>query len=735
MLSVVSCGPAQSTQGYDTPDENLGQVHAEVLGSVTTPMSGCSTAEQAIITNFSYYARIAVASHAFAECMNAQASSYISCQADPSNGMTTGTTYSRSVNSLTFSCDTGSNGNASASLGTAGNYSSEVIAWHNWLPSQVVAQLGDLSTTSDDVKRFSPFPWPWTQGSGEVVHEALHQQSYNHWPGNTTSFGSCNPVSGVSSTSCVSNAGCPSPQVCVSPAHPSGGTVDSGQTGICATYNQFQNSMNYIAQNCVSQVVSLSERNCNLCPTRSADDISSCSADGWLNMIDHFTPAADGTFSCSRHFDPQRGAIGLLFGGSDPNDLPFRAYGMLPHGRRFGGGTGWKSGVGDQLVGSGFFARSAGTDAGDQLVLRSSWGLGVVGMNADGTFESIAMVPFGTALRSNAASWTLQSSDVVVATGRVIGNNPFAPSGVDGIVLHGQGGFAFLAVDQGSLNVFQVVSGHVPGPNGTYWAVGGDDQVVGSGDLNGDGIKDLILKSGWGFGVLSCNGTFGNPSMLDLHAYGDPMGGWHQGSGDQVLSVANFQMASTSDTTEEFLIRSGWGVGLIGFQGGSRLTASWLASFGTVINGWTLSSGDTFPGAGPVVGTMGELIRGSAGIAILSFDSSGTTPSIGNNIAYGQRIGGRWKLGSADVISGFGVYTFGGMGFAISSTWGFGIIELAATSPPQFVTLADVPWGCGGTRSCHGSLFGDWLAHNDDIVAGVVKRSAGGNFLVLQSTP
>src|SRR5262249_5069588 len=79
-------------------------------------------------------------------------------------------------------------------------------------------------------------------------------------------------------------------------------------------------------------------------------------------------------------------------------------------------------------------------------------------------------------------------------------------------------------------------------PYGTWlgsWNLGAADRYSGHGDLDGDGRDDIVLKSPWGIGVLGRD-SYGTLRATALAAYGTWQGSWNLGAADQILAVGNF---------------------------------------------------------------------------------------------------------------------------------------------------------------------------------------------------
>jgi acyl-CoA hydrolase len=218
------------------------------------------------------------------------------------------------------------------------------------------------------------------------------------------------------------------------------------------------------------------------------------------------------------------------------------------------------------------------------------------------------------------------------------------------------------------------------------------------GDVDGDGITEVIVTSPWGIGILKQAGATMSAPMMAPN--GTRFGGWLLNTADnEVGPVGDFD----GDGHAEILVTSPWGIGILKLVGGT-LTAPMMAPNGTHFGNWALdTSVDDF---GPIADVDGDgraeiFVSTPSGIAILKLSGSTLTVVMAAN--NGTRFGG-WLLNTAD--NDFGpAADFDGDGHAeifVTSPWGIGILKLAGG------TLTAPMMQPNGTR------FGGWLLNTAD---------------------
>lgn len=168
-----------------------------------------------------------------------------------------------------------------------------------------------------------------------------------------------------------------------------------------------------------------------------------------------------------------------------------------------------------------------------------------------------------------------------------------------------------------------------------------DNQVAGRGDFDGDGVTELFVTSPWGIGILKQSGT--SFTSIAMAQNGTRHGGWIVNTNDNLfLQVADFDR----DGKDEILVSSPWGIGIFKYVPGG-FTTLMLAPNGTRFGGWLLNTNDNFfTLAGDFDGDNGAeiLVTSGWGAGILKFN--GTTLTSPAMMPNGTTFGS-WVLNTA----------------------------------------------------------------------------------------
>ncbi|NYI04565.1 FAD-binding protein [Allostreptomyces psammosilenae] len=244
---------------------------------------------------------------------------------------------------------------------------------------------------------------------------------------------------------------------------------------------------------------------------------------------------------------------------------------LHPNGTRLGG---WVLSTEDNhFWGTGRF----GTDARQAMVLTSPWGLGVISL-ARGTH--LVMVPTGTRL----GGWTLRTDTDQV---RLIAD--LDGDGRDELLVTGRTGIAVLKPQDGGLVPLAV---HRTGENLSGYLVG-PGTFPGADLLRPGGAEEIVVNDHRGLHVL---GLAGN--RLERRAFaanGSRIDGW------LVDPAVNHLLPAgdlTGDGGADFVVRSPWGIGVLGLDADHRFRCRALHPYGAALGDWRLASGDVIAGAG-----------------------------------------------------------------------------------------------------------------------------------------
>jgi len=720
---MIGVAVTAAAVGCAVPAENeetaAAGAESPILGSFAVDGT-CSARERNFFGDAAFLARTVVGSSAFEACVRDRvATQYRRCTFTGSDGDPSLTTAqhtanalaaTRSVNDLSTNCDRASGAWGHAGVGDdPGYYGTEAFEFGraSMNSANMIGRrmCGAGESFERDGCRSQPFPNGLREVAATVIHENMHQHGYTH----------------------------------------------GGSSCLASDYDDVRESMPWIVDQCLVAIVDQSMATCgDICSTRAADNISSCRQRGRLKLVSRL-----GSASCEDAYDPGLGHLGAL----QLVNGELRALDMLPSGQRYGGsGTSHSS---DTLVVKGDF--DPGTP-GEELIFRwndgTNRGWQAVGWDVHDTDSAERTVGRGTRRFGDfidhlgdggTARWQLWTDNVVLGKGRyssVASWGAWAPR--EEILVKDPNGFGVLAVASNFVTRNVLPWGtSFPGAGGG-WTLRSGDQVLGQGDLNGDGQTDIILRSASRIGIISRTGAGGTFRTLDARspdgADGD-WGTWNLAGTDQVLAVANF----VGDSREEILMKSAWGIGLLGIPAGaSTPTSLWGAPWGTVVSTrWTLRNTDQFLQAGNfyVGGTKQMLLKGSDGLATLRWAGSPITASIpgAQHIAASggswpePDTGGHWSYSNTgNQILGYGDFDGDGYDqFVIRSGWGIGIIGRTVGSAPLIVHDANQR-DCGPAAevACHSGLFGSWLARDTDAVVTVLKATdSGADTLVLRGWP
>lgn len=225
-----------------------------------------------------------------------------------------------------------------------------------------------------------------------------------------------------------------------------------------------------------------------------------------------------------------------------------------------------------------------------------------------------------------------------------------------------------------------------------------DNQFGPVGDFDGDGRDEILISSPWGIGMLKLSGNSFDVVMMAPN--GTRFGGWLLNTADNWLGpVGDFD----GDGRDEFVIASPWGLGLLKLSGNS-LTPLSMSPNGTRFGGWLLNTFDNrIWAAADLDGDRRDelLITSPWGIGVLAW-SSGAINSV-MLAPNGTRFSG-WLLNTGDnqFRSFQDVTGAGRAGILVESPWGIGIMTLQGA---DFQVPVMAP---NGTR------LGGWLLNTHD---------------------
>lgn len=156
-------------------------------------------------------------------------------------------------------------------------------------------------------------------------------------------------------------------------------------------------------------------------------------------------------------------------------------------------------------------------------------------------------------------------------------------------------GLGLLAVEDGQLRDIAILPDGQRARDG--WRYSNNHKVVGTGDYNGSGSTDILISSSWGLGILSVDENGGWQTLAHLQN-GNRIGGWvlnaeantFDGSGD-----------FDGDGRDEFIIRSNWGIGIVELDRGN-FSLAYSAPRNTWFDDWRWDAIEINGGADVIAG-------------------------------------------------------------------------------------------------------------------------------------
>lgn len=176
-------------------------------------------------------------------------------------------------------------------------------------------------------------------------------------------------------------------------------------------------------------------------------------------------------------------------------------------------------------------------DGLDEFVIRSAWGLAILERLANGTLATREIEPFGTLLTEMYAGapgtgWTLAAADQLVAAGDM------DTDGKAELVVRNADGLGLVTLDAANQWRTRTRFFHGAVFSGG-WAFGAGDQLVGLGDFDGLGGKDLVIRSAWGLGVVSLRWYNYTLIVPAAGPYASMVDGWYLESADVVVGTTD----------------------------------------------------------------------------------------------------------------------------------------------------------------------------------------------------
>ncbi len=269
-----------------------------------------------------------------------------------------------------------------------------------------------------------------------------------------------------------------------------------------------------------------------------------------------------------------------------------------------------------------------------EIMIWSSWGITTLEYNGSSLVPS-RIYANGTWL----GNWFLNTADNVYC-----GSGQFDNDVRKDMVIMSPWGLGIISI-QNSRHVYMA-------PNGTRfgeWLLDNRNNTIRIiADLDGDGMDELFISSPWGIGVLKMVG--GTLTSVAMHANGSNL------DGHIVRNTTNYALADNlkGGTEKQILAMDTEGIHMLCLVG-NRLTRKAFAANGTRIDGWVIdTSNNKLQYAGDMNGDNNAefVIRSPWGIGIMGVDATDHLHCY-SMFPYNSVLND-WYLQSGDVIVGCG---------------------------------------------------------------------------------
>jgi hypothetical protein len=276
----------------------------------------------------------------------------------------------------------------------------------------------------------------------------------------------------------------------------------------------------------------------------------------------------------------------------------------------------------------------------NEIMIWSSWGITTLQYNGTSLFPS-RIYANGTRL----GGWLLGTDNNVYC-----GSGRFDSDAKKDMVVMSPWGLGIISMQSGS-HVYMASNGTKLGG----WLLGSQNNAIRLiDDFDGDGMDEILISSPWGIGVLKMVG--GTLTSVAMHGNGSDLDGYI------VNSANNFALADSlkGGAQRQILIMNAAGIHMLRLVGNSLKRSAFVAN-GTRVDGWVIdTSNNKLQRAGDMNadGRAEFVIRSPWGVGIMGLDTADHFRCY-NGYPYNSVLKD-WHLQSGDVIVGSGNLSGGG---------------------------------------------------------------------------